>query len=344
MNVLITLYTTAWGGAEESVLDLAKEIAAKGINTTVLWVSNYPACQKLMFQKNFRLVRLQISPKWYTYLASFIVAILCLRLKINVVNLNWRFVREESRYLKLLQVKSVATVRAILIDKSNADEFKNTDAIIGVSKAATRRLKKIGYTNPLFTIYNGVKISQLKLFNSIDYDRAKILSMSRLVAWKRIDWTIRAVCELRKKGLPLYLDIYGEGIETDNLSRMIQAAKATEYIKIKGFVGNNDSALSKYGIFVIPSYKEPFGKTIVENVLRKRVLVGSKSGGIPELLPRYPLLFNYMDYHDYVKKIELAYLKYSKYQSLISSYTNYFRKTYDMRRVAEDYIKVYNQL
>jgi len=344
MNTLITLYTTAWGGAEESVLDLAREIANKGVETTVLWISNYEPHQHLLSGGNFKLICLQLSPKVYSFLAPVLVAYLCIRYRIQIVNLNWRFVKEESRYLKYLRVRTVATVRAILFDKDNCREFDNTDAVIGVSEAVTHRMKEIGYRHPLFTIYNGINVSRLKTFNPSNYHPTLILSMSRLVAWKRIDWTIKAVNKLRRKGIPLILDIYGEGSEWDNLNNLIKSLQASSYIKLRDYIDNNSSKLSKYGIFVIPSFKEPFGRTIVENVLRERVLVGSKSGGIPELLPDYPLLFQYQNFSDYVKKIELAYKNYPQYQRLIQSYKSHFKGKFNMARVADDYIKVYNRL
>lgn len=346
MRVLLTLYTTAWGGAEESVLDLAGELEKNGVETVVLFVCNYAIDSRLPKNKNlrFHLLRFRIPQKLYSMVAPFLVFAICVRYNIRIVNLNWRFVRQESRFLRLIGVKIIATVRAILLDKEDCSDFQFTDAIIGVSKAVIERIVELGYNRRVFTIYNGIDFRYLKLYPAKYRKANNIISISRLVSWKRIDWSIKAVNDLHRKGLPISLDIYGDGPERDNLAKLINELDASSYIKLKGFIDINDYRLRKYGIFLAPSLKEPFGKTIVENVVRGKVVVGSKSGGIPELLPNYPLLFCHTDYIDYVRKLELAYKHFSEYQKLVDSYKNDFLRRYNIKRVVKDYMKIYNLL
>jgi len=343
MNILITLYSTSWGGAEESVINLAEEIS-KFNKVILLWVSNYSFPRPLVTQSKVKIVYLRLNPNIYKLLSSWIVVLICLYYRIQIVNLNWRFVREEGLFLRFTRVKSVSTLRAILFDRINCEEFKNTDAIIGVSKATVRQIKKLGYRKPCYTIYNGIPVERLKLFNTKQYSPQKALSMSRLVAWKRVDWSIKAIHLLHSKGMPIKLDIYGDGPENVKLRELIIELGAGKYIFLRGYVNNNSDVLKDYGIFLIPSFKEPFGKTIIENVIRGRVIVGSRSGGIPELLPEYDLLFKYDNFDDYVKKIKKAYNKYDLYAKNISARSNMFRRMYNIQRVAKSYIRVYQKI
>lgn len=344
MNILITLYSTSWGGAEESIISLAEEISKNDHKVILLWVSNYSLPKPITTQTGVKIVYLHLIPEIYKIFSGLIVISLCLSNQIKIVNLNWRFVKEEGYFLKFARIKSVATLRAILFDRTNSDEYKNTDAIIGVSKAVVRQIKKLGYRKPCYTIYNGISIEKLKLFDTKLYSPQKILSMSRLVAWKRVDWSVKAVHFLNKKGLPITLDIYGDGPEKMNLSRLILDLGAEKYIRLCGHINNNSHLLKDYGIFLSPSFKEPFGKTIVENVLRGRVIVASRSGGIPELLPKYDLLFKCNSLDDYIQKIQKAYEKHHLYTCDIQKRSESFQQKYNMQRVAKDYINIYQKL
>ncbi len=338
-RVLLTLYSTSWGGAEESILSLARKLKKLNFDIYVLFISKYSV--KFDFDKDIKIFRLKINPSLYKILAPYIVTFLCLKYKIKLVNLNWRFVYEESRFLRFFKIKSIATIRAILIDKNNAGEYKNTDAIIGISQAVIDRIKELGYKKPCYLIYNGIDLENFKLFHNYKKDPYKFFTLSRLVKWKRIDWAVLAAYNLRSEGIQIQLDIYGSGPEEENLKTLINKLKANEYIKIKGWIDKNDVQLSEYGIFLIPSFAEPFGKTVVENVIRGKVIVGTNYGGIPELLPNYKLLFERDDFDDFIIKIKLALKNYSEWEKEIIKRQPWFIKYFNMERVAKEYKKIY---
>ncbi|MBU1088876.1 glycosyltransferase family 4 protein [Patescibacteria group bacterium] len=343
MKILLTLFSTSWGGAEESVLQLVEGLSYRGFKVYLLWVSPYKV--KLPKMAKVKICRLKMVGWLYRLIASFIIPFICWRYKIQLVNLNWRFVTEESRYLFFLKnVKVVATVRAILLDKNNVVEYRFTDAIIGVSMAVIKRIRRLGYQKKCFVIYNGIKVDKLKKFSLMKMNPCFLLSMSRLVRWKRIDWSIRAVYQLRQEGLSVKLDIFGDGPEKENLNELIMELKASKYIKLLGRIEKNDERLANYGIFLLPSYAEPFGKTLVENVIRGKLIVATKSGAVPELLLGYNLLFKRDIFEDYVQKIRLGINNYSKYRKNILKMEPYFKKYYNMARVVENYKEVYKEI
>ena len=349
MRVLLTLYSTSLGGAEESILQLAEGLAKRKEQVFVLWVSSCPI--NLPLPQGVRIWKLRMPLRIYGILSGLIVSLICLAYKIQLVNLNWRFVDAESRFLRGLGIKSVATVRAILLDRSDISEYRYTDAIIGISQAVIDRVKELGYRKKCYLVYNGIETNKLDFFsNKLDFfskikiKRYSLLSMSRLVGWKRVDWSIRAVSRLRNEGIPVELDIYGDGPEEDNLKKLISDLSADSFIKMKGRVDKNDRVLGEYGIYLIPSYAEPFGKTIIENVIRGKVIVGTNYGGIPELLKDYDLLFERDSLDDYIEKIKEALNNYQKYSRQIHTMSEHFLRYFDMDRVAEDYRQIYRSV
>ena len=222
MNILITLYSTSWGGAEESVLNLAEEISKNDNNIFLLWVANYDSPRPVVSFPKVKIIYLRLHRKLYGLVASYLVGLLCFYHKIDIANLNWRFVNEEGRLLKLLKIRSVATIRAILFDRNSCDEFKNVDAIIGVSKAVVNQVKALGFQKPCFVVYNGIQIEKLKFFNHKVFLPERIFSMSRLVPWKRVDWSIKAINTLHDRSYPLRFDIYGDGPERNELQKLIE--------------------------------------------------------------------------------------------------------------------------
>lgn len=100
-----------------------------------------------------------------------------------------------------------------------------------------------------------------------DSNRRKhsIITASRLADEKHVDWIISAVLEARKTVLDISLDIYGEGGAKDALSKQIEEANASDFIRL---MGQHD--LSKvyidYEAYVSGSQSEGFGLTLLESL------------------------------------------------------------------------------
>jgi len=94
----------------------------------------------------------------------------------------------------------------------------------------------------------------------------------------------------------------------------------------------------------LPSYIEPFGKVIVEAIIRGNVVVATKSGGIPEILRNYDLLFERDNFEDLVNKMKKAYANFDYYRNLTLKMQKDMIKKFRMERVAEDYYNLFVSL
>lgn len=128
----------------------------------------------------------------------------------------------------------------LLIDFPNAGDKIITIPVGGVSDSvATFKPKKL--TEPL-----------------------KLVAISRLAEEKHIDLIAKAVIKLHDEGIPVTLDIFGQGGARTKISQAITEGKAEEYIKLRGLTNHPDQEYPNYDAFVSASYSEGFGLTYIE--------------------------------------------------------------------------------
>jgi glycosyltransferase involved in cell wall biosynthesis len=97
---------------------------------------------------------------------------------------------------------------------------------------------------------------------------------------------IRAVGLLRGKGIPAELVLTGDGdkgylAELKALSKELAIA---EHVKFTGFVDDISSLLQSAAGLIVCSYREPFGRVIVEAMAHSCPVIATYAGGVPELI------------------------------------------------------------
>ena len=117
---------------------------------------------------------------------------------------------------------------------------------------------------------------------------ARILYAGNLVASKGVDVLIRAVGHLLRDGHPVQLRILGEGPDTERLATLVKSLGLDGNVEILPFVGQEQMP-AEYGaatVTVLPTRgdAEGLGLTLVEALLAGCAVVGSRAGGIPEVV------------------------------------------------------------
>lgn len=110
-------------------------------------------------------------------------------------------------------------------------------------------LKEYGNNSKMLFIKNGVNILSRKLPKidreefkksiKIPPDRTILLTVSRLVDWKKIDRSIRALSKIKDKER-YYLLIVGEGNERKNLENLIKELNLNSCVRLEGAVRNEN--------------------------------------------------------------------------------------------------------
>lgn len=146
-----------------------------------------------------------------------------------------------------------------------------------------KKLKKISYS----IIPNGINEFWIKNKRSSGKQKKKkevrIIQVSRLIAYKNVDKTIRAVNILKGRGFNVHMDVLGEGKNYESLKNLSRILNLKNEVTFWGFVSDLDKIKEHYAnndIFVMPSLNETFGITYIEAMSQGLPIVGIKGTGV----------------------------------------------------------------
>ncbi len=112
----------------------------------------------------------------------------------------------------------------------------------------------------------------------------KIATLCRLTEQKGINYLLEACNILKEKGITHEILILGDGPERKNLEKL--AENLGLEIEFKGAIPHNEvsSFLEDCDLFVLPAIGEGFGISLVEAMNCKKPVIGTNSGGIPDII------------------------------------------------------------
>lgn len=183
--------------------------------------------------------------------------------------------------------------------------FNNTDAAIAVSGEVSEVLRKKGYRKKIYVIPHGVDLS---LFQTADVANTREILrrkyglygvvvgyMGRITREKGIDTLIEAMHLLTTCRPSLNTDfclaIIGDGPYKNGLRRLIGDYELARCVKMIPAVphGKVPPYLGMFDITVLPSrttrsWREQFGRVLIESMALGIPVVGSSSGEIPNII------------------------------------------------------------
>jgi len=126
-------------------------------------------------------------------------------------------------------------------------------------------------------------IDQHFLARERKYDPVKqplrIVSLCRLLKWKNIDKVLLALENVQHD---FTYDIYGDGPDLERLQSLLSESTISAKVNFKGYIPYHDvpGTLMKYDLFVLPSYREMFGRVYIEAMACGLPVIGAKNCGI----------------------------------------------------------------
>ncbi|MDD5431742.1 MAG: glycosyltransferase family 4 protein [Candidatus Omnitrophica bacterium] len=188
----------------------------------------------------------------------------------------------------VLNVPTVCMVEKILfkfiLSNANYVTACSKSILEEAAKFAPRLKKSSSY------IYNGVSLggsSGPPLTKERIHKNNYILSIANLWPYKGIDILLMAMKRVYEKGYQSDLIVIGEGDQRDKLEKMISFLRLEGKVFLKGKVDNENEKnnfLNNCEFFVLPSRVEPFGIVNLEAMAAGKAIVGTRSGGIPEIV------------------------------------------------------------
>jgi L-malate glycosyltransferase len=254
--------------------------------------------------KIFRLFSRSLNFLRFLIFQSIKYALFLRKHKINIVHLNNSITRNHAWILAafLCRIPCLTHQRGINQKYSRLDHLfsKYLSSIICISKAVRQNLLDHGFTfSKLHLIYNGLDPSQLKIVKSrrtllntlkLSPENNIICVLGNIKEWKGQEVAIYAMSSLIISYPNLVCIFVGDTSSEDKyyaemLNRLIRKFSLENNIYFSGYQSNVADWINISDIIIHTSTKpEPFGRILLEGMAFCKPVIGSNSGGAPEII------------------------------------------------------------
>ncbi len=173
---------------------------------------------------------------------------------------------------------------------------------IGCSNFITNDIKGKGISIPNF--YNEQFVTLTSSERGIDF-----VFVGRLVSDKGPMDFLQAFNTLQKEGMAVTASIIGDGEEKSNVDRYIKDQQLEAVVSFKGMLQGEllMQEMNRHKVMVVPTkIDEGFGIVALEGLATGCVVVATNSGGLPEAVGEFGVLFQKNDVNDLAIKMKIA--------------------------------------
>jgi len=110
-----------------------------------------------------------------------------------------------------------------------------------------------------------------------------LVSVGNLEAVKNHRYLFQVLAAARERGFPYTLDVFGEGVERENLLALAADLGIGDQVRLRGFQRDVPRLLGGYRLYVHASYSESLPLAIIEAMGAGLPVISSATGGVPEL-------------------------------------------------------------
>ncbi|SDH02245.1 glycosyltransferase family 4 protein [Winogradskyella thalassocola] len=232
--------------------------------------------------------------------------------------------------------------------------WKHAKSVVFVSRFLYDEALKLGLDkNKAEVIYLGVPIKKVE--ERVKKDKQfNILTIGRLVAVKNQAFLVKAFKIFNNLYPNSKLTIIGDGPLKDNITVLIKELGLSNNVFLTGALAFSqvESYIDKADVFCLTSKKvlltnscqeEGLGLTLIEASLRKVPLIGTKSGGIPEVISHTEngLLVDSDNTKELFKALEYLHLNPKKAKAMGEKAYEIVLKKFDENSQIEEFVKVY---
>lgn len=288
----ICLYSSVFfpniGGIEQVSFTLASDWAERGYDLTL--VTDTPVTHTQDKNFNFPVIRCPSKDTWKSLLPT-----------IDIIVSNGYSLKHLIPWL--LSGKPIIWIHQTYIPKINYAQNNwrhlirplvgRTILSLATSHVYISRAvqQQVGSSKGI-VIYNPVErcfrpLSNIKIANDFAF-------FGRMIRDKGVDTLLEALAICQQKGYIYTLDLYGEGDYLKELQRLALSLKVDSQLRWFSFVQGEElvSAMNAAGVVVIPSrWPEPMGVVAIEAMACGKAVIGSRQGGLGEVLDGYALVF-----------------------------------------------------
>lgn len=220
------------------------------------------------------------------------------------------------------------------------------DTVTGVSPSVVDYLRRATRARNVKLIYNPVVFPEI-IDEPDPRASARAISIGRLEPVKGYDTLIAAWAELRKQGLEVQLDVFGEGSLRASLEGKIEEYGLQRHVFLRGFAKDVSDRFCLYSFNVLASQREGFPNSVVEAAARCLPTLLTDVDGSRDAIPPGLALPNGLPYGD-AEALTRALALWFGSPELVAADGKRFRECLQSRclpaRIGEQYLDAYRSI
>ena len=173
-----------------------------------------------------------------------------------------------------------------LLRPINRKIWLNAEKVVAVTSSLRSTAYRTARDLEIEVIPNGIDSAIFNPQEPIEMTKGKLklITVTRLIARKGIQHVLQALSELSNEKVNLL--IVGTGNYENQLKEMTDALSLHQTVKFYGYCPNEKlpMLLNQHDVFILPSLTEAFGNSFAEAMACGLPVIGSKIGGIPDLV------------------------------------------------------------
>jgi len=171
-------------------------------------------------------------------------------------------------------------------------------SLIAISKLVKQYLinRNPSYEKITEVIYNGLdlgksvyklnakEILNLRSMNNLDNDDFIISIIGRLDIQKGHLFFLESVREILNQNKKIKVLIIGDGKLRNEIENYILNNNLSSQVIMKGFLPDSEPYFEISDLICVPSLWEGFGLVVIEGMIKRKIVLASETGGIPEII------------------------------------------------------------
>jgi len=285
-----------WAGTEKHIMDLAPCLLERGHDVVI-------GCRAVSEigrrAKAAGIPTIQLEMRRDTEWRQLPVFVRAMRSKFDVVHIHHYL-----DYIVPAAAARLALIPAVVMTRHLPHGFRSRtraflcsrvlyDRIIAVSEFIRRVLTECGAApDSISVVKNGMDPAswqqlgknRIRVELCVPGDAFLVAAAGRLASEKGFDILVRAIGLARQRGVPVHCAIAGSGDEMGKLKELRTQLGLTDVVHLIGFRKDVPALFAAADAVVVPSTAESFGYVPVEAMASGRAVIGSRVGGIPEVI------------------------------------------------------------
>ena len=228
------------------------------------------------------------------------------------------------------------------MQKKVAPNIKN---IITPSNSSKKGIfEEFGCSNDTITVINnGLDTDEFAPVESSIRDPYRLITTASAdVPLKGLDYSLKALKQLKKEFPKIHLIVIGKIKEEGHTRRLIQNLNISDSVFFKSNLSKNEikNLYSTSSIAIVSSLYEGFGYPVIEAMSCQVPLIATNVSSIPELTSDYANLISPKDENAIEKNVKEILLNYNLYKEKAIRGRNHIIETFNWDKITSEYEKL----